>query len=229
MKAYRPGQPASYFRAMPFTQRDVQPDAFPIRGRFQRQVFPFSDEFDLQNPVFICRPAEHLLDGTSVPFNHLRAPAEVMHNRDCDKGDQADCQSKPQRSRKPLLQSSWKRGLFRSPNGRRPLPPRGAGEEDFRLDARRKSRQDPCHLAWQVNEILRPSWKRGSDCTGDFSAKESDSPAGKPAGVCLGLTISSSRQSRSPAGTSAQYARRWREEGILSALRYLVFVRRASL
>jgi hypothetical protein len=52
-----------------------------------------------------------------------------------------------------------RRGLFQRTNICRPLPARPAGEEDFRLDARRKRRQDPCHLVWQVNEILRRSRK----------------------------------------------------------------------
>ena len=62
----------------------------------------------------------------------------------------------------------------------RPLPPCGAGERDFRLDASRRFRKDPCHLVWQVNKIRkRRSQVRNGMRLSPPLASESDSPAGQ--------------------------------------------------
>src|SRR5216684_2812597 len=79
----------------------------------------------------------------------------------------------------------------------RPLPPRAAGEEDYRASGCRRFRQDPCHLVWQVNKIFT--------ARAPIEPAESDSPAGQARrGLLVTRPVQLARKSRSPAGRAGR-------------------------
>ncbi len=83
--------------------------------------------------------------------------------------------------------------------GKRPLPARPAGEGDSVARHRSRRKADPCHLVWQVNQILRlTSVSIGRNFT--MTASESDSPAGRAGRGLVDLVASNlATESCSPA------------------------------
>src|SRR5262245_18370241 len=99
-----------------------------------------------------------------------------------------------------LVRPNWKLNLFWRAIPFRPLPPRGAGEEDFRLDSLERAQTGPlppCVAGVRDSRTLEK--QAAASYSYDSKENESHSPAGQ-AGRGLGRVLrASSWKSGSPA------------------------------